>query len=90
MFLALFVWRQLGARTQRRGNPLLDLRVFRSRSTLAVIIMSGSGDVDVRDSDVAPANTGGRRRVTALESGLVLLPGSILMGVLAPLMGGST
>lgn len=86
VFLALFVWRQLAL--QRRGNPLLDLRVFRSRNfTLAVIIMSVLAMSMFGTLTLLPQYLQNVAGFTALESGLVLLPGSILMGVLAPLIG---
>ncbi|MFT0846855.1 DHA2 family efflux MFS transporter permease subunit [Actinomycetaceae bacterium L2_0104] len=86
VFLALFVWRQIAL--SRKGNPLLDLRVFRSRNfTLAVIIMAVVAMAMFGTLTLLPQYLQNVVGFTALESGLVLLPGSVLMGVLAPLIG---
>lgn len=86
VFLALFVWRQLAL--LRKGNPLLDLRVFRTRNfTLAVLIMSIVAMSMFGTLTLLPQYLQNVAGFTALESGLVLLPGSVLMGILAPLIG---
>lgn len=86
LFLSLFVWRQLAL--QRGRSPLLDLRVFRSRNfTLAVMIMAVLAMSMFGTLTLLPQYLQNVAGFTALESGLVLLPGSILMGLLAPLIG---
>jgi DHA2 family lincomycin resistance protein-like MFS transporter len=84
--LALFVWRQLVL--QRKDNALLDLRVFRSRNfTIAIIIMSVIALAMFGTLTLLPLYLQNVAGLDALVAGLILLPGSILMGLLAPLMG---
>lgn len=84
--LALFVWRQF--RLQRADHALLDLRVFRSLNftlsvgQLGVMSMAFFGTITVLPLYLQ--NTVG---LTALESGLVVLPGSIAMGLAGPFIG---
>jgi len=84
--LALFVWRQLVL--QRADDALLDLRVFRSTNfTLSVIIMSILALSMFGTLTLLPQYL---QNVVGLESfsaGLILLPGSIMMGLLGPIMG---
>lgn len=84
--LALFVWRQLVL--QRADDALLDLRVFRSTNfTLSVIIMSILALSMFGTLTLLPQYL---QNVVGLESfsaGLILLPGSIMMGLLGPVMG---
>lgn len=84
--LALFVWRQLVL--QRADDALLDLRVFRSANfTLSVIIMSILALSMFGTLTLLPQYL---QNVVGLESfsaGLILLPGSIMMGLLGPVMG---
>ena len=84
--LALFVWRQLVL--QRVDDALLDLRVFRSRTfTLSVIIMTILALSMFGTLTLLPQYLQNVAGLTALESGLILLPGSVLMGLLGPVMG---
>lgn len=84
--LALFVWRQLVL--QRKEDALLDLRVFRSSNfTIAVIIMAIIALTMFGTLTLLPLYLQDVVTLDALQAGLVLLPGSILMGVLAPSMG---
>lgn len=84
--LAVFVWRQL--RLQRRDDALLDLRVFRSRNfSLSVmqfllISMAFFGAITV-----VPLYMQRVLGVSALETGLVVLPGALAMGLLGPVIG---
>lgn len=84
--LALFVWRQLVL--QRIDDALLDLRVFRSGNfSLAVIIMTILALSMFGTLTLLPQYLQNVAGLTALESGLILLPGSVLMGLLGPVMG---
>ncbi|WP_336501103.1 MDR family MFS transporter [Microbacterium paraoxydans] len=84
--LALFVWRQLVL--QRVDDALLDLRVFRSTNfSLAVIIMTILALSMFGTLTLLPQYLQNVAGLTALESGLILLPGSVLMGLLGPIMG---
>ncbi|MGO2683340.1 MAG: MDR family MFS transporter [Microbacterium sp.] len=84
--LALFVWRQIVL--QRVDDALLDLRVFRSRNyTLAVIVMAILAMSMFGTLVLLPQYLQNVAGLDALQSGLVLLPGSVLMGLLGPIMG---
>lgn len=84
--LALFVWRQLVL--QRADDALLDLRVFRSVNfTFAVIIMTILALSMFGTLTLLPQYLQNVAGLNALESGLILLPGSVLMGLLGPVMG---
>ncbi len=84
--LTVFVVRQL--RLQRRDDALLDLRTFRIRTfavgvaLMAVMMMSLFGSIimlPIYAQDVLGLDT--------LRTGLLLLPGGLLMGLLAPIVG---
>jgi DHA2 family lincomycin resistance protein-like MFS transporter len=84
--LAVFVWRQLSL--QRTDSALLDLRVFLSRNyTIAVIIMTVIALAMFGTLTLLPQYLQNVVRLNALQSGLILLPGSVLMGLLGPVMG---
>ncbi|MCR2809738.1 MULTISPECIES: DHA2 family efflux MFS transporter permease subunit [unclassified Microbacterium] len=84
--LALFVWRQL--RMQRTDRALLDLRVFRSLNfslsiaQMLLLSLSFFGTLTV-----VPLYLQTVLRVSALETGLILLPGALAMGLAGPLIG---
>ena len=84
--LALFVWRQLVL--QRVDDALLDLRVFRSGNfTIGVIVMGILALSMFGTLVLLPQYLQNVAGLDAFESGLILLPGSILMGLLGPVMG---
>lgn len=84
--LGLFVWRQLVL--QRVDDALLDLRVFRSGNfTIGVIVMGILALSMFGTLVLLPQYLQNVAGLDALEAGLMLLPGSILMGLLGPLMG---
>lgn len=84
--LGLFVWRQLVL--QRVDDALLDLRVFRSVNfTFSVIIMTILALSMFGTLTLLPQYLQNVAGLNALESGLILLPGSVLMGLLGPVMG---
>ncbi|MDX2008085.1 MAG: MDR family MFS transporter [Meiothermus sp.] len=84
--LTLFVWRQLGL--QRRDAALLDLRVFGhgafalSTALMVVAMMSLFGG-----AILLPIYLQNIRSLGSLETGLLLLPGGLLMGLAAPTVG---
>lgn len=84
--LALFVWRQLIL--QRTDSALLDLRVFTSANfslsvaQLALMSMAFFGAITV-----LPLYIQNVLEFSALEAGLAVLPGSLLMGLLGPIIG---
>lgn len=84
--LALFVWRQLSL--QRSDRALLDMRVLLSRNfTLSVVIMAVIALAMFGTLTLLPQYLQNVVGLEPLMSGIVLLPGSVLMGVLAPFMG---
>jgi len=81
--LALFTWRQLASR-----NPLLDLRAFKyDMFTLTTIINIAVTMMMYADMMLLPLYLQNARGYTALESGLLMLPGSLLMGFMMPITG---
>jgi DHA2 family lincomycin resistance protein-like MFS transporter len=84
--LALFVWRQLAL--QKKDDALLDLRVFRSRNfVVAVTIMAVVAFSMFGTLSLLPLYLQNVAGLDSLQAGLVLLPGSVLMGLLGPVMG---
>ena len=84
--MAAFVWRQLGL--QGENKALLDLRVFQSRnytvsvSMMLVAMMALFGTVillPIYTQNVVGLNT--------LQTGLLLLPGGLIMGLMGPVVG---
>lgn len=84
--LAIFVWRQIVL--QRDDRAVLDLRTFKSRNfTFAVVTMTVVAIAMFGTLTLLPLYLQNVAGLEALESGLVLMPGSILMGLLGPFMG---
>ena len=84
--LVLFVWRQL--RLQRQDRPLLDLRVFRyPMYTLSVVLIMIVMMALFASAILLPMYLQGVRGFSSLQTGLLLLPGGALMGVMAPFVG---
>lgn len=86
ILLALFVWRQL--RLQRSEQALLDLRVFRSLNfTMSVAVMSIVALAMFGSLTLLPLYLQNVAGLSATQSGLIILPGSIIMGILGPVVG---
>ncbi|TDN92457.1 DHA2 family efflux MFS transporter permease subunit [Microbacterium sp. BK668] len=84
--LALFIWRQL--RLQRADNALLDLRVFRSLNfSLSMAQMGLLSIAFFGVITVTPLYLQSVLGVSALETGLVALPGALIMGLTGPIIG---
>ncbi|HAQ60167.1 MAG TPA: MFS transporter [Microbacterium sp.] len=84
--LGLFIWRQL--RLQVRDAALLDLRVFRSLNfTLSIALMLIVSMAFFGAITVLPLFLQRVAEISALETGLVVLPGALVMGLLGPLIG---
>jgi DHA2 family lincomycin resistance protein-like MFS transporter len=84
--LAGFCWRQLAL--QRRDDALLDLRVFLSSNfTICVVTLSVLSLALFGTLTLLPQYLQNVAGMDALQSGLILLPGSLLMGLLGPPMG---
>ncbi|WP_180960308.1 DHA2 family efflux MFS transporter permease subunit [Neobacillus cucumis] len=81
--LALFSWRAL-----KSQNPLLDLRAFKyNMFSLTTIINIAVTMVMYADMMLLPLYLQNIRGYTAIESGLLLLPGALIMGFLMPVTG---
>lgn len=79
----LFVWRQLAMK-----EPMLELKVFKSPIfTLSVIISSFVMMAMIGAEIVLPIYIQSVRGESALHSGLMLLPGAIIMGLMSPVTG---
>ncbi|NIK68222.1 EmrB/QacA subfamily drug resistance transporter [Paenibacillus sp. BK033] len=81
--LVLFVWRQLIS-----DNPLLDLRAFKyNMYSLTTFINIAITMIMYADMMLLPLYLQNARGYTAMESGLLLLPGALIMGFLMPVTG---
>ncbi|MCT2534681.1 DHA2 family efflux MFS transporter permease subunit [Aquibacillus koreensis] len=81
--LGLFVRRQIIS-----NDPFLDLRAFKfNMYTLTTIINCVITMVMYADMILLPLYLQNARGFTALEAGLLMLPGALLMGLLSPLVG---
>ncbi|SDN51485.1 drug resistance transporter, EmrB/QacA subfamily [Fictibacillus solisalsi] len=81
--LVLFTWRQLVLK-----DPLLDLGAFKyNMFSLTTIINIAITMIMYADMMLLPLYLQNARGFTALESGLLLLPGALVMGFLMPVTG---
>ena len=84
--MVVFIWRQIVL--SRQDKALLDLRTFLSRNytvsvlTMAMAMMALFGTVIL-----LPIYTQNVLGLDTLQTGLLLLPGGLLMGLLAPSVG---
>lgn len=84
--LVIFVLRQL--RLQKTDSAMLDLRTFRSRTfSLAIGMMVISMTALFGTIILLPIYTQDVLGLNVLEAGLLMLPGGLLMGLLAPFVG---
>jgi len=84
--LALFVVRQLAL--QRRDIPLLDLRTLNNRTfTLALLLMSAAFMAMLGSMILLPLYLQEVRGLSELETGLLVMPGGLAMGLLGPRVG---
>ncbi|WP_081413394.1 DHA2 family efflux MFS transporter permease subunit [Aneurinibacillus terranovensis] len=83
VFLVLFIWRQLIS-----DEPILEFRVFKYNIfTLTTIVSSTINMALFGGMLLLPIYLQNIRGFTPLESGLLLLPGAIIMGVMSPISG---
>ncbi|MFL8937317.1 DHA2 family efflux MFS transporter permease subunit [Rossellomorea oryzaecorticis] len=81
--VGLFTWRQLTA-----DEPFLDLRAFKfNMFTLTTIINCVITMVMYADMILMPLYLQTARGFTALEAGVLMLPGALLMGLMSPAVG---
>ena len=84
--LVLFVLRQL--KLQRTDRALLDLRTFKSRAfTFSIVIFTISMMAMFGTIVLFPFYLVGVLHVSVVTVGLLLLPGGLIMGLLAPFVG---
>lgn len=84
--IALFVWRQIAL--QRTDRALLDLRTFTSRTFTFSIVMLGVSMMALFGTLILlPIYMQTVLGLDALVTGLLLLPGGLTMGLLAPFVG---
>jgi DHA2 family lincomycin resistance protein-like MFS transporter len=84
--IALFVWRQLSL--QRSDRALLDLRTFASRTfSLSIVMLVVSMMALFGTLILLPIYMQNVLGLDALTTGLLLLPGGLTMGLLAPFVG---
>lgn len=83
VFVGLFIWRSLTIE-----NPLLQLRVFKSPIyTLSVIEVAVVNMAMMGAEMVVPLYIQTVRGESAFHSGLILLPGALMMGIMSPITG---
>ncbi|KEK03008.1 MDR family MFS transporter [Oenococcus oeni] len=83
ILIAFFVWRQL-----KMEKPFLQLRVFTSKEfTIATILSSVVMIAMVGVEMVVPLYLQIVHGMSALNSGLTLLPGALMMAVMSPITG---
>jgi MFS transporter, DHA2 family, lincomycin resistance protein len=86
VFLAFFIFRQLSL--QKSGYPLLDLRTFESRNfTVSVLLMASMMMALFGTIILLPIYLQNVLGLNTLQTGLLLLPGGLLMGLLGPHVG---
>ncbi|MEV5743153.1 MDR family MFS transporter [Microbispora rosea] len=84
--IAVFVVRQLSL--QKRGVPLMDLRTLRHRTyTVALVLMSVAFMAMLGSMILLPLYLQNVRGLTPLETGLLVMPGGLAMGLLGPAVG---
>ncbi|WP_085523754.1 DHA2 family efflux MFS transporter permease subunit [Tuberibacillus sp. Marseille-P3662] len=81
--LGLFIWRQLTIQT-----PMLEFRVFKNKIfaltvLIGMIVMVSMIGVEL----LLPLYMQNARGYSPLESGLLLLPGAVVMGIMSPITG---
>lgn len=86
--LALVIFTRRQVVLAKRGRALLDLRPFGVRNyTLAVVIMLVSFGLMLGSVTVLPIFLQTSLGVTALVTGLVVMPGGLLQGLISPTVG---
>lgn len=84
--LALFVWRQLVL--QRTGSPLLDLRVLLHRQYAVSLALGSVAFMALMGVMILlPLYLQEVRGLSVLETGLLLMPGGLTMGLMGPRVG---
>lgn len=83
IFIALFVWRQL-----HMDQPLLELRVFAIPAFTLSSILTALAYMSMMGIEmILPMYIQTVLGHSAMDSGLILLPGAIMMGIMSPITG---
>ncbi|MCM3724834.1 DHA2 family efflux MFS transporter permease subunit [Neobacillus cucumis] len=83
IFILAFIWRELTT-----DKPMLDLRVFKYDIFALTTIISMIVNMAMFGAMILlPIYLQNIRGFTALESGLLMLPGAIVMGIMSPISG---
>jgi DHA2 family lincomycin resistance protein-like MFS transporter len=84
IFLLLFGWRQL-----RLGDhPLMDIRVFANRTFAFSVGLVGVSMMALFGAIIlVPLFLQNARATSTIETGLILLPGGLMMGLFSPFVG---
>ncbi len=86
VLVTLFTLYQL--RLQRVGSPLLDLRAFKSRTfTVTLVLMSVGFMAFLGSMILLPLYLQDLRGLSAMKTGLLVMPGGLAMGLLGPRVG---
>jgi DHA2 family lincomycin resistance protein-like MFS transporter len=86
VMLALFTWRQLAL--QRDRSPLLDLRTLTHRTyTLALVLMVVAFMGFLGSMVLLPFYLQDARGLSILQTGLLMMPGGLALGLLGPRVG---
>lgn len=81
--LIIFIWRQLTMK-----DPLLNLRVYRyPMFALASVISMVISAAMFSGMILTPAYVQNVRGISPLDSGLLMLPGALVMGIMSPITG---
>jgi DHA2 family lincomycin resistance protein-like MFS transporter len=84
--IVAFVFRQVSL--QKLGSPLMDLRTLKHRTyTIALILMSVAFMAMLGSMILLPLYLQNVRGLSALETGLLVMPGGLAMGLLGPTVG---
>ncbi|MGO4255325.1 MDR family MFS transporter [Marmoricola sp. RAF53] len=84
--LALFVWRQVSL--QRGGSPLLDLRTLTHPTYAKALVLMAFAFMGFLGSMLLiPLYLQDVRGLTPLQTGLLMMPGGLAMGLLGPTVG---
>ncbi|MFH0717572.1 MDR family MFS transporter [Staphylococcus delphini] len=83
IILTLFIYRQFNL-----NSPLLEFRVFQYKAfSISMILVSLMFMLFIGNLTILPIYMQSMMKWTSLESGLILLPGGLVMGLLSPVTG---
>ncbi|MVU81678.1 DHA2 family efflux MFS transporter permease subunit [Nocardia sp. ET3-3] len=84
--IAIFVFRQLSL--QRKGSPLMDLRILLAPTyTKSLVLMAVAFLAMMGSMILLPLYLQNLRGLSPLQTGLLVMPGGLAMGLLGPTVG---